>query len=312
MMAFLHADSCECVTTNLDLFSVPPTQTSVEHGVYVDYHPLTNVTDGSPIEFDLPASVTDYLDLANVKVKVTQRDGTNLQPDAQVAPVNLFLHSLFSQVDIRPMLNGTSVTAANDTYPYRAYMETLLSYGEDAKNSQLTSALYYKDEAGRFDHITIAGDATNEGYVSRNKLIRGSRSVDMIGRIHADLFFQGRYLLNEVNVKIKLVRSRDTFWLMGANQYKTSTESAILYVRKVKLSSSVFLAHAKALENGTAKYPVRRVTCKTVTIPAGYFDISHELHHLWWGDSATLRAGPTRAISRHATSLYLPTEMMNY
>ena len=143
-MAFLHADSCECVTTNLDLFSVPPTQTSVEHGVYVDYHPLTNVTDGSPIEFDLPASVTDYLDLANVKVKVTQRDGTNLQPDAQVAPVNLFLHSLFSQVDIRPMLNGTSVTAANDTYPYRAFMETLLSYGEDAKNSQLTSALYYK------------------------------------------------------------------------------------------------------------------------------------------------------------------------
>jgi len=50
----------------------------------------------------------------------------------------------------------------------------------------------------------------------------------------------------------------------------------VLYVRKVKLSPSVFLGHAKALQSGTAKYPVRRVTCKSVTIPAGYYDVSHE------------------------------------
>ena len=29
-------------------------------------------------------------------------------------------------------------------------------------------------------------------------------------------------------------------------------------------------------ESSTAKYPLRRVTCKTITIPAGHFDISHE------------------------------------
>ena len=37
----------------------------------------------------------------------------------------------------------------------------------------------------------------------------------MIGRIHADLFFENRYLLNEVNVKIKLTRSRDAFCTMS-------------------------------------------------------------------------------------------------
>ena len=47
-------------------------------------------------------------------------------------------------------------------------------------------------------------------------------------------------------------------------------------VRKVKLSPLVFLAHAKALENGTAKYPIRRVVCKTITVPQGFRDISHE------------------------------------
>ena len=53
-------------------------------------------------------------------------------------------------------------------------------------------------------------------------------------------------------------------------------DSAIMFVRKVKLSPSVFLAHAKALENSTAKYPIRRVMCKTTTIPNGFRDISHE------------------------------------
>jgi len=49
-----------------------------------------------------------------------------------------------------------------------------------------------------------------------------------------------------------------------------------MFVRKVKLSPSVFLAHAKTLEKGTAKYPIRRVVCKSFTIPQHYLDASHE------------------------------------
>ena len=36
-----------------------------------------------------------------------------------------------------------------------------------------------------------------------------------MGRLHADIFFQDRYMLNEVNVKIKLVRSKDIFCVMS-------------------------------------------------------------------------------------------------
>jgi len=49
-----------------------------------------------------------------------------------------------------------------------------------------------------------------------------------------------------------------------------------MFVRKVKLMPSVFLAHAKTLERGPAKYPIRRVVCKSFTIPQNYLDISHE------------------------------------
>ena len=106
--------------------------------------------------------------------------------------------------------------------------------------------------------------------------ISQSRPLDMLGRIHADMFFQDRYLLNEVNVKIKLVMSRNSFWLMAGEEFKVKILIAIIFVRKVKLSPSGFLAYAKALENTTAKYPIRRVMCKTITIPNGFRDVSHK------------------------------------
>jgi len=38
----------------------------------------------------------------------------------------------------------------------------------------------------------------------------------------------------------------------------------------------VFLAHAKALENSTAKYPINRVVCKTLTILNAVMDVNQE------------------------------------
>jgi len=280
-MAFVHEDSCECLKFELDLFSVPSTQTSVETGNWIEYHPLTTVDDGSAIEFDISGNGEDYIDLANtmlyVQAKITTRNGTALEAATVVAPFNLFLHSLFSQVDIS--LNGTQVTSSTNTYPYRAMLETLLSYGGDAKKSQLTSAMYYEDQQGRMDNFTVDNvDTRSFGLVERRKFTTESKTVDMIGRIHADIFFQSRYLLNEVDVKIKLTRSREEFCTMSAaaDASKVKIVSAILFVRKVKLSSSVFLAHAKALENSTAKYPVSRVVCKRLTILTQLMDVNHE------------------------------------
>ena len=104
-------------------------------------------------------------------------------------------------------------------------------------------------------------------------------AVDLIGRIHSDVFFQDRFMLNEVNVKVRLVRNKDSFRFMSGEanaSYKVKIISAVLLVRKVPLSQSVFLAHAKALESELAKYPIRRVVCQTYTIPTESLDRNHE------------------------------------
>jgi len=83
-------------------------------------------------------------------------------------------------------------------------------------------------------------------------------------------------MLNKVGVKKKLIRSKDAFCLIGDANHKVKIAHASLFARKVKVMPSVFLAHAKAMKRGTAKYPIRRVVCKSFTIPQNYLDINHK------------------------------------
>ena len=232
-MAFVHHLSCEGIKSELDLFSLPTTQTSIEHAQWVEHQPVASIGTGGPIEFLLSGSGDHYMDLANtylfVKAHVVRGDGGNLPQDAPVGPVNNWMHSLFTQVDVS--LNGTLVTPSTNTYAYRAYIETLLSHGAEAKNSQLTSELWYKDTTGHMD----ATNDRNKGFLKRKGYVAGSRIVDMMGRLHVDLFFlQDRYLLNGVDVKIRLVQSKNAFSLMAGGDnpdYKISIDEAVLFAR---------------------------------------------------------------------------------
>jgi hypothetical protein len=189
-----------------------------------------------------------------------------LADDDAVGPVNNFLHSLFSLVDV--FLNGILVTSSSNTYPYRTYIENLLSYGPAAKRSQLTVSLFYKDAAGKMDKVNPLAenaDERNSGFIRRAAFTAQSRELNLMDRIHADIFFQSRYILNEVNVKIKLTRNRDVFCLMstGDHAFKVKITAAAMIIRKVKISPSVYLAHAKTLDMGLAKYLFRQVVLQS-------------------------------------------------
>ena len=101
----------------------------------------------------------------------------------------------------------------------------------------------------------------------------------MMGRLHVDLFFQDRFLLNCVSVKIRLVRSKDAFSLTAGGQnpdYNVQVVDAVLFASKAVLSPTVQMAHIKALEKGTTKYPIRPVDCKVYSIPQGAMSHTHD------------------------------------
>jgi len=47
-------------------------------------------------------------------------------------------------------------------------IETLLSYGDDTKKSQLTSSLFYEDQPSRMDVVDFADAARNSGLWNRS------------------------------------------------------------------------------------------------------------------------------------------------
>lgn len=268
-MAFLHAHSCECVKSELDLFTLPPTQTTIENSQWVQYKPLSSITTDSPIEFTVPGTNEDYLDLAHtmLKLQVSLYNVSDLT-DAHkahvgtIGPVNNFLHSLFSQVDVN--LNQTLVSPPNNNYAYRAYIENLLNYDDTAKKSHLESALWVSDTAGHMDSFT-----NNSGLATRRNLFYENK-IDMIAHLHSDVFNQEKLLINGVELRIRLVYSRDGFAIMdktGVCNYKIT--EATLFVRRVKISPGILIAHANSLSKTTAKYPITRVEVKNFVLHSG-------------------------------------------
>ncbi len=277
-MPFIQPATCDGMNSEFDLWAPRPTQGSVVTNRCETYSPVASISDGGPVEFRITNADTDtYLDLTNtllyVRAKIVKGDGTALTEDDEVAPTNLWLHSLWQQVDVS--LNDKLVSASTNMYPYRAYIETLLSYGQEAKDSQLGTALWYKDTAGRFN--THSGE--NPGFVHRMRHTAKSQSVDMLGRLHTDIGFQDRYLLNHVTVRVRLIRAKDAFSLLTSQaqpDYKVVLEDVQMHVRKVQISPPLQLAHVKVLEKSPAQYPIRRVLTKYFAVPQGQTAVNEQ------------------------------------
>lgn len=267
-MSFLHMDSCECTKSELDLFSLPPTQIAIERGDWIEYKPISALCENAAIEFTVPGIGEEYMDLSYtmlyLKVKVTKADGKSLDNDDVLAPVNNWLHSLFNQVDV--FLNQRSVSTPTGNYAYRAYIENILNYNTDSKNTHLQNVMFYPDSAGYMTDFV-----NNSGLKSRQKMTAFSTPIEMLGHLHCDIFNHDRFLLNGVELRLKLNRTKDSFSLITTknNDYKVQIIDAGLRVRKVKLNPSILIAHSKTLEKCSAKYPITRVDVKISTLAAG-------------------------------------------
>jgi len=122
----------------------------------VRFKPIATV-DQNVLEFLVPGDNETYIDL-NFKLfdkgMLLRADGKTLDASGHTARTNNLLHSLFSQCSIA--LNGVNITPASELYPYRSYMEALLTYCTDAANSHITNAFWYIDEGD-----VLAGDPTS-------------------------------------------------------------------------------------------------------------------------------------------------------
>ena len=99
-MALVHPNSCECTKSKLDLFEVQPTQTSVDYGYWEQKGLTSALTDQGPYEFAVSGAGTTISTYLFVEAHIMDDGDTALDGGADVGPVNLWMHSLFSDVSV--------------------------------------------------------------------------------------------------------------------------------------------------------------------------------------------------------------------
>lgn len=261
----------ECIKSELDLFTVPLTQTAIEKNTYVEIPPVSAISDTGPLEFFIAGHGEDYTDLNNtllyLRLKITKPDGSDIDDGAAVGLINYPGATIFSQVDVS--LGDRLISQSSSTYPYRSIIECLANYGRDTLETVFSAGLFYQDTAGHMDETNPARN--NHGLTKRAAFTNASNVVELLAPIHSDIFFQQKLMLNGVDIKIRMTRSKDDFCLMrnDAIAYKVNILTASLFVKKVTVSPPVRLGHAQALLSTTAKYPIDRVCIKNFSIPGG-------------------------------------------
>ncbi len=261
--------------SELNLFDVPPTQVVVENCRWNEVNLRNSCTNTGPYEFHIGPN-PQFLHLAKnylfIQFRIVKANGDELihlagdaNVDPIVGPINAIGKTFLKQVKLT--LNGVEVFDSGDKYAYRAFMETELNYGYDARYSHLQSWLYI--QAMPHNHID---DVNNIGLTTRATAVRGSNWVQVMAPIHCDLFAQNKYLLNNMDLRLTLYRNPDAFCIMSpaaTQNYKIEIENMKWYVKGVEISKSVSLALERSLMQYTAKYPIRRVELRTIHVNQG-------------------------------------------
>ena len=199
------------MSSEFDIFAHKPVQSAILGTDVVHYNPIATV-DQNYLEFLIPGDSETYIDL-DIKLFVRGRlmgaDGKGLDASDFTAGINNFLHSLFSQCNMS--LNGVNITPASELYPFRSYLEYVLTYGSDAANSHLTNVFWYLDEGE-----VLAGDPTstsikNKGFVKRWERQKQSKVIELYCRLYADICKVSQFLLSGVLMQIRLTKAKDDF-----------------------------------------------------------------------------------------------------
>ena len=200
----------------LDLFYTPPMEGAIQKKQWVQYRPTATISDGSPLEFIMSGTGSQYIDLKRTYLSVITRiikdDGSKCPPEEKVGPVNLTLHSLFSQIDL--FLNQKLASTVGVNYPYKAMIDTLLNATSEKMGSSLQTEGFVKDVTDFIDDDDPL-EGTNTGLTKRFVMMSWSKLTEFRGPLHLDLVDQDRYIVNDVETKLSLWPTKDAFRLMA-------------------------------------------------------------------------------------------------
>ena len=303
-MALINKDSHECIVPELELFGLPPTDTSfIDSAIWHEENPITSITSGGVIDFIVKSNADTYFDLKNsyidLQFSINDASGNAITPYSPsstsksstitagnkakrvVFPEQYMIGTMFKNVEV--YLDDRLVSSSDNMYAYRAYLEALLSNNSNIKKEQLQAGGWFEDEENenamefrsgaslQAEDINDAG-MHNEGVFWRFVNTKDSKKMQLIGKIHCDLFNQSKYIPGKHQFRIRFYRHNPEFCLRRATEgdtdntkYSIKLDTMNLMIKKCEVGSHVREAHEKrllAMKNERLRFPYQNVKMK--------------------------------------------------
>ena len=189
-------------------------------------YPLNFTSKYGPWQYHCPADVKNFADLNsltwNGRVKVVNKTSTSTPvingdagQDVNCSVVNNFIHSCISKItyQINDFQMGDS---SSKSYCYRAYLDNLLSFSQEAKQQNLKYHGFIQDKAGGFDYVSkTRASHKNDAFIERAELFCTENYFHFSIKLRIDLANIDQYLQPGVQLRFDIERNSDPFTLLS-------------------------------------------------------------------------------------------------
>ena len=251
-------------STALCLFDDADVQMDITGCSRVDFYPVHSITQGSPIEFQIPGTADEYIDLGDMTIllqlQITKKDKKKWEATDDAAFINLPISSCFQDVFFK--ISEKQVEGGQHLYPYNGYISSLLQFHPSAKKTHMEAWGWYEDTPGKFSDL-----GGNDGHKFRKQASEKGQIWEVMGPLFLEMTHQPRYLLPGTDLNIKLSPAKPEFCLLGnSNNFNFQIVKCELQVPRIRVLDTVLSGHNSGLQKYNAKYLLNHVDITTLTI----------------------------------------------
>ena len=335
----LHQGSASAVNDALQLFDLPPTDTSMTAARMLEFTPISQGIN--PMEFVVPG-VDAFIDLSRsyftMKLRLRKQNGADVDAGDVLYPANNLAHTLIKQLTCH--LNGTLISPQNDSYAYKAYLETVLNYNAQeahtllrpqgwfpTQHAMMTTGLDFPtpltannvDEATPHAHYT-ALSRTKKAAVLLSKQeqvpYQGGAVRTLVFKPHSELFHLNKPLVPGVEIKLRFMFNSPDFFLNGVALHGRLTPQDLemtFHLCQLTLSAPLYktLDTARHTRREVAKYPTVRSEIRVFSHAANQLEFNEG--NLYQGRIPDrLVVGLLHTLSYHGDVAYPPFSFQKF
>ena len=248
-----NTESVELNSSALNLHNRIQVDPSLITGNDIYVAPTGGLTDNGPYEFTLSgdSSFHKILNLSRLFGEFHLVDATSgelIDKTVDVSFVNNIGHSWISSIEL--FFNDKNVIdQSTQSYAYKSFIENCLSYSNHKKETDFSGSYWVNDD----DNFEKFKRSESNALDKRRKLLEGENFNKgyFAVNLNIDAFKSPIYLFPGINIKLKIHKAKDDFFLMSDGKL------AVFRIKKLNMrfrliqAQESFVNQAKAVGLGT-------------------------------------------------------------